>query len=45
MVTETFLKNSIVKVSNFIRLIDEKHIRFNPPRGYKNLKAKRSGLL
>ena len=37
MVTETFLKNSIVRVSNFIRFIDEKHIRFNPPRGYKNL--------
>ena len=37
MVTETFLKNSIVRVSNFIRFIDEKHIRFNPPRGYKKI--------
>ena len=35
MLTETFLKNSIVRVSNFIRFIDEKHIKFNPQRSYK----------
>ena len=40
MVTETFLKNSIVRISNFIRLIYEKHIRFNPPRDYKKSVSK-----
>ena len=28
-ITEAFLKNSIVRVFNFIKFIDEKHIRFN----------------
>ena len=40
MLKETFLKNSIVRVSNRIRFIDEKHIRFNPSRGYKKFISK-----
>ena len=39
------LKNSIERVFNLIRFSDKNHIRFNPPRDYKNMKAKRSGLL
>ena len=45
MVTETFLKNSIVRVSNFIRFIDEKHIRFNPSRGYKKSVSKEEWIV
>ena len=45
MVTETFLKNSIVRVSNFIRFIDAKHIRFNPPRGYKKSVSKEEWIV
>ena len=33
------------RVSNLIGFINEIHIKFNLPRRYKNLKAKRSGLL
>ena len=45
MVTETFLKNNIVRVSNFSRFIDEKHIRFNPPRGYKKSVSKEEWIV
>ena len=45
MVTETFLKNSIIRVSNFIRFIDEKHTRFNPPRGYKKSVSKEEWIV
>ena len=45
MVTETFSKNSIVRVSNFIRFIDEKQIRFNPPRGYKKSVSKEEWIV
>ena len=45
MVTETFLKNSIVRVSNFIRFIDEKLIRFNPQRGYKKSVSKEEWIV
>ena len=40
-----FWKNSIERLFNLIRFFDKKHIRFNSPRYYKNLKTKRSGLL
>ena len=45
MVTETFLENSIVRVSNFIRIVDEKHIRFNLPRGYKKSVSKEEWIV
>ena len=45
MVTETFLKNSIVRVFNFIRFIGEKHIRFNPLRGYKKSVCKEEWIV
>ena len=34
MLTETFLKNNIVRIFSFIGFIDEKDIRFNPSRDY-----------
>ena len=35
MFSENYIKEGIVRVSNFIRLVDDKYIRFNPPRGFK----------
>ena len=39
METDTKLKDQmekyLIRVSNLIKFIDEKHIRLNPPRGYK----------
>ena len=35
MLTETILKNSVVRVSNFIRFIDKKYLRFNSLTDYK----------
>ena len=32
--TEDYPENSSVIISNFIRIVDDHHIRFNPPRGY-----------
>ena len=33
MFSENYPKQSIIRVSNFIRLVDENHIRFDPSRG------------
>ena len=40
MLSETFLKNSNVRVSNLVRFFDEKHIRFNS-KSLKNIYKQR----
>ena len=34
MFSEHYPNDYIIRVSNFIRLVDENHIRFDPPRGH-----------
>ena len=34
ILTEDYPEKSSVRISNFIRIVDDHHIRFNPPRGY-----------
>ena len=34
MFSENYPKQSIIRVSNFIRLVDDYHIRFDPSRGH-----------
>ena len=34
MFSEHYSNDCIIRVSNFIRLVDENHIRFDPPRGH-----------
>ena len=34
ILTEDYPEKSSVRISNFIRIVDDHHIRFNSPRGY-----------
>ena len=45
MLTKTFLKSSIVRVSNLIRFIDEKHIKFNLRKDYRKLIIKEEWIV
>ena len=42
--TEDYPEKSSVRVSNFIRIVDD-HIRFNPPREYMKSIKKENSLL
>ena len=35
LLSENYPEEGVVKVSNFIRLVDDKQIKFNPLRGFK----------
>ena len=40
MLSQNYPEEGVVRVSYFIRLVDDKHFIFNPPKGFKRFVSK-----